>query len=278
MPWLIAGAVVCTMSRGPQIALIMTFIGYGYFQWRHLRPAIIAVACTAACLAAVGHEQLIAGLHAWSRESHEKVAHVSIGGVDYEYTGTTHRSLQYLVYNEALLRAGLFGYGGQVLSTKPIKVPYVEPHLMCGPFDSIDNHYIYFTLSSGHGGIGCFIALGVLSLWRAGRLIRQGESEIVPLASGLLSAQLAIMILLGSVWFSDDFGFQWLFNAGCIASWPMQATTQLCQARLTALRQSGLSQSIVNKHRVHISGATLFARDHFSRPRGGLPTPLSRDV
>ena len=55
-----------------------------------------------------------------------------------------------------MLNAGLFGYGINVMSAQRPSIPHVEPHLMISPFNSVDNHYIYFMLLSGHLGACSF--------------------------------------------------------------------------------------------------------------------------
>ena len=42
LPWLGAGATFCTMSRGPQLALVVTAVMSGFFRWPRHRSAILA--------------------------------------------------------------------------------------------------------------------------------------------------------------------------------------------------------------------------------------------
>ncbi|HWA99098.1 MAG TPA: hypothetical protein VG713_11425 [Pirellulales bacterium] len=219
LPWLQGMATCCTMSRGPQAALVASAAAVAFIRWPRVRiPAVVGIA-SLAILATAGRGMLVDVLHSWSKESVTPNFHVVIAGKEYEYTGTSHRVLQFLVFREALAAAGLLGYGVESVSARPLLVPNVEPHLLISPFDSIDNHYIYFALAAGHLALASFVMLGWLSAWGAWKLGRSGDSALRVFAAGLFSTQLAVMASLATVWFSDDFGFQWLFNAGLLASW-----------------------------------------------------------
>lgn len=219
LPWLDALAVGCTMSRGPQLALLLTSLIVVFFRFPRWRLALVGSTVSILLLVSLNQDATIHALKSWSSESQKATKRITINGEDYEYSSTTHRVLQVKVFTEAMLSAGLLGYGCKAMATYPMGVPYVEMTLLTSPFNSIDNHYIYFVLQAGYLGIGSFMAVGILSiLYLLPPACRLQQDDSL-LAAGLIGAQLAIMITLWSVWFSDDFGFQWLFNAGYIASW-----------------------------------------------------------
>jgi hypothetical protein len=225
-PWCIAAGVFCTMSRGPQLALLGTVAAMAFFRWPRLRVPMLAGIGALLLTAAVASESLLNALQSWSSESHAGRSYITIGGEQYRYSGTRHRLLQALVFADAMYQAGPFGYGVQSLSSHPLVVPNVEPHLLNSPFDSIDNHYIYFILAAGYLGLTSFVVLGVLSLAKIAVLACDRQDEAWSLAAAMFGAQLAIMLSVATVWFADDFGFQWLVNAGYITSWYGYRRTQ----------------------------------------------------
>ena len=85
------------------------------------------------------------------------------------------------------------------------------------------------------------VGLGIVSLLYIWRPACDLSAEEWPLAAGLFGVQLGILMLLLSVWFAADFGFQWLFNAGYIASWRVHAAS-LNRQRLASPRGNTLMQ------------------------------------
>ena len=140
---------------------------------------------------------------------------VEIDGVEYEYTGTNHRLLQFLVFKPALYDAGYFGFG--TWGIKPMHIAYLDPDLR-KKFWSIDNHYILITLRSGYLGLVMFFALGGTSLCYALRLGLYGKKDSL-LASAMCGAIAASLLVLWSVWFSPDFAFTWMASIGLVAGW-----------------------------------------------------------
>lgn len=207
VPILMGGALFCTVSRGPQIAGIFTFLATIFFRrpsWRF--PLIIGVMVLGGLLYLNKHLVLELSAH-MSGEAHQEKRLILIDGEEVEYTGTNHRVLLFRVYREAIDRVGWFGYGYS-LRNVPLDPEQAER------FGSIDNHYLLFLLQHGWVAILAFLSLGICvvlylikAAWRP--LLTQAG-----LAGSLAGAMAAVLVLLMSVWFSPDFGAVWLFNAG----------------------------------------------------------------
>lgn len=215
LPWLTSAGAFFTMSRGPQMSVLGTLAVITWFRNRTWRPIITCVVVVLAGMATVGREQVIELLHAWSGETNHQT--IDIHGEIYEYSGTTHRMLQFMVFRDALEHTGWFGYGSLPLMAGRNRLPYVEEHLR-QMFSSIDNHYIEYTLRAGFVGLGLFVALALTTLvYLAGPAWRtRGETSVF--AATLLGVQLLVTINLAAVWFASDFAFVWLLNVGLASS------------------------------------------------------------
>ncbi len=215
MPWITALGTFFTMSRGPQLGVLGTAAVVTWFRSRAWRPIITCAAVGAVVVAIVGQNAIIDVLHAWSGENDEQ--QIEIRGELHAYSGTTHRTLQFLVFREAVENTGWFGYGSTPLMAGKNLLPFVEEHLR-QRFSSIDNHYLEYTLRCGFAGIGLFLAVGLTSVaYLVGPAFKlQDESSWF--AAALVGSQLMVTILLASVWFPTDFSFVWLLNAGMAAS------------------------------------------------------------
>ena len=217
LPWLNGAAVFFAMSRGPQVAAVICLFGLVCFRYPAWRLRLITGLGAAALFLAVGRDYAVNALHVWSNEDGQHHEHYVINGVSMEYSGTNHRILQLLVYEEAALNAGFFGYGTLALSTTPSTIPFVDPELEV-TFHSIDNHYLCFLLSKGYLGIGLFILLAVsvlCALWRPAMTLDAPQST---LAAAMFSILVGQMIILTTVWFCFAFGCNWLILAGMAVS------------------------------------------------------------
>lgn len=220
--------VFSSLSRGP---LLGTFIVSGlvvFLRYPRLRPAIINAGLIALAILLVNISGSMETLQKSSGEEQRWGAYkVTIDGEEYEYTGTNHRLLQFLVFREPLMDAGWFGFG--TWGIKPKHLAYVSPTLRT-KFWSIDNHYILLTLRSGYLGLGLFFALGGTTLMYAVKLGLHGQQDAL-LASAMSGAVLASVILLWSVWFAPDFAFVWLTSVGLVAGWWAKAISYQTASR-----------------------------------------------
>jgi len=211
-----------SLSRGPILGLFIVLGVVIYLRLPRLRPLLVNVGMLGVAVLMMNFSGAVDALHKSSGEKQEWGEYiVAIDGDEYEYTGTNHRLLQFLVFRPALENAGLFGFG--TWGIKPKHIAYIEPPLRA-KFWSIDNHYILMTLRSGYLGLGLFLALGGTALCYALRLGLYGDVDGW-LASGMCGALLASMILLWSVWFAPDFAFVWLTSVGLVGGWWAKATS-----------------------------------------------------
>jgi hypothetical protein len=216
VPWLTGVAVLCSMSRGPQIALGVMLLTMAYFRLPKYRRAILLGVASVCLVAVFGRTIVLDVLHRWSNENHA-VRTISIQGEDYEYTGTNHRWLQFMVYRQAMANTGLVGYGSRSVMDRPLHVPYTEEHLL-KLFWSIDDHYIFYLLQAGFLGLGLFLLICLATLKTLWSPSLDLQSPTSLFTAGLFGAQLGVAIALLTVWFANDFGFQWMFNVGVSAS------------------------------------------------------------
>ncbi len=214
--------VFSSLSRGPILGLFMVVCVVVYLRLPRFRLVLVNTAIIGAAFLVLNFSGAVDTLQSSSGEKQEWGAYmVSIDGNEYEYDGTNHRLLQFLVFRGAIEDAGLFGFG--TWGIKPKHIAYIEPSLRA-KFWSIDNHYILMTLRSGYLGLGLFIALGLTALSYSLRLGLYGDVDGW-LASGMCGALLASMILLWSVWFAPDFAFVWLTSVGLVGGWWAKATS-----------------------------------------------------
>ena len=261
--WFAGTAAFFSISRAPQLALLIT-IGVIFFL-RHpkLRLPMLCMAVTGVALIAFGKEAVIHGLGKMAGESEEDVSIIYIDGEATEYTGTKHRVLLLQVYKDAIANAGYFGWGGAMKDV-------VLEESVAQRFGSIDSHYLMFYLQYGYVGVSLFIALMIVVLYYSIRAAWNAKSSWCTLTGGLAGAFLAVALLMTSVWFAPDYGAVWLFNAGLVAnirSLPRQAAIPMEGITSTAdvspideACNSDLPPASANL--VAIQGSQSFARSH----------------
>lgn len=205
-------APVFTLSRGPILGVLTTLLVVSFLRRPRLRLPIGMLASLAVLGTYFGASDAVQMLEASAEDS--VGAPVIIKGQEHIYTGTNHRLLQFLVYQEALEDAGWFGFGRFVMSN-PKHADYIEPHLRM-LFRSVDNHYLVTTISNGYVGLGLFAAFSVCGLYYAYRSFVLDPSGL--LAPAVCGSLVALGVLMLSVWFDGDFAFFFLFNIGVAAA------------------------------------------------------------
>lgn len=212
LPWLNVAGIAATISRGPIMAAVIAMVVFAYFQWKKSRGLIVACSVAAVAAVVVGRSFFMGQIHAIGGVSGEVQYHLIIDGQAYAYTGTNYRLLLLKVYEDAMLNAGLFGYG----RVGPEHFMPLEGQL-ANLFGSIDNHYIHTVLSAGYLGLGCFVLLGLTSCGYALKQIKAHPDDA--LRAGMFGAMVSVLIMMTTVWFHHDYAFAWLFSAGLVGSW-----------------------------------------------------------
>ncbi len=213
LPFVCAVGVFCTVSRGPLLVLVAT-LGCAVYFWRpELRLPLTVAAVVCLGLIMIAWPIVVDELQAFSGESPDHT--VTINGVEYEYSGTKHRTLLYSVYEDAMIDAGMLGHGKWGAHIQHQK--YIEPHLR-RTFRSIDNHYVLLILNWGVAGLVAFLALGLTGVASGLHLALVGDADSRVLLGSLVASIALVMLMLLTVWFSSGFGFAWLCGLGMISS------------------------------------------------------------
>tara|TARA_R110002049_G_scaffold72490_2_gene187105 strand:+ start:120164 stop:123688 length:3525 start_codon:yes stop_codon:yes gene_type:complete len=226
-PAIVIASIVFPLSRGPILILLGTAGLSAFLTIRRIRLPVIALAAAVAIFVIANSGNLVQLLEATAQDTNQVM--VSINGERYPYTGTNHRFLLFLVYQDAIKDAGAFGFGNFSLE-KPHLVHYVEPHLR-QLFRSIDNHYLLTLLNYGYLGVGAFLMLSLGGVYCAWRLYLKGGGNAVVnqrvFHAALVGYFLATSVMLFTVWLDSDFGFLLLFNIGFVSTqW------SLCRQRI----------------------------------------------
>jgi hypothetical protein len=234
VPLLAGVGVFSTLSRGPLLGVFILVAATLYVHHTAWRLTMTTAAIVVTILAAVNMSASMDVLHKSSGEERLDViesagvrfvgepATVVIDRRQYEYNGTSHRYLQFLVFSRAVRDAGWFGFGKWGLH--PEHITYLEPEWR-NFFWSIDNHYILMTLEAGKLGIFLFIALGLTTCLYALQMSLRIDLDQREIATGLLVGLATSMLLLLTVWFAPSFGFFWLMNVGMLCQWWAEANT-----------------------------------------------------
>ena len=221
--WFAGTAAFFSISRGPQLALLITNGVIFFFRHPKLRIPMLVMAVAGATFIVFGKDAVMHALGKMAGESEDDVRIIYIEGEATEYTGTKHRVLLLQVYKDAIANAGYFGWGG---SMKAVELE----ESVAQRFGSIDSHYLMFYLQYGYVGVWLFVALMLTVLFYSICAAWNVNSPWCTLTGGMTGAFLAVAFLMTSVWFAPDYGAVWLFNAGLIAnirSLPKQASVSV---------------------------------------------------
>lgn len=210
LPWIVAAGAFFTMSRGPQLGILMTLAATTALLVPRWRAWIVAPIVLVALIGFTAGDLVLDLLHRWSGETPTTLL---IDGEPVKYTGTTHRLLQVRVYAEAVANAGWLGYGSTALRAGQSTIPYVDDDLR-QMFSSIDNHYLQFALQCGFLGIGLFVGLCATSISYAWRAAAHSDGAPRVLAAAVGGALLSVTLLVSSVWLASDFRFPLLAVMG----------------------------------------------------------------
>jgi hypothetical protein len=218
-PLLTLGGIVATGSRAAQIASIIALIAMFFQGVPRMRPLVVLALVVGGFSYFVFREEIVDWLSSYAEENTSGSATVKIRGVEHEYSGTKHRDLLDIVYEEAVEKSGYWGYG-----TLLRQVPR-DPD-MDSRFISIDNHYLMFQLQYGYMGMAVFAGLTASVVWNLLPPFFGSKGTPGRITGGVLGAFIGCLLALRGVWFAPDFAFVWLFCAGlsvALARWYRQA-------------------------------------------------------
>ena len=263
MPAVLGVAVFFCVSRGPQLAYLMTTGAVFFFAAPKWRAVTLAVAVVGGGGALVAKDAVMDRLKAAAGETQENVRTLIIDGEEVEYTGTAHRMLLFKVYGNALSRAGWFGYGGRMAD-----IPVAEGDV--GRFGSIDNHYVKHLIQYGWWGTLAFAGLGLSGVAAAARVAWRPQAPNAMFAAGLSGSILATGLLMNTVWFSPDYGCVWLFSIGMAANLAALRPPTAVRASLRPPRRPAAAHSST----AHSSTAGI--APPIPAPRRPAPRPTRR--
>ena len=212
VPVLAVAAAFATVSRSAQIAVLLVIASDLFFRRPTYRAPMVVAAVVGLALLLVFRTEAIDILGRYAGEDAPGTDIVLIHGEEYVYTGTRHRDLLMLAYDDAIEGAGWVGYGTN-LRDMPTD-PFMDPR-----FASIDNHYLLYMLRHGYLSVAAFLAFAAAAAVNLARVALRRDGLESDLAAGLCGAVVAVAILLRGVAFSGDFGTMWLFAAGLGAGW-----------------------------------------------------------
>jgi hypothetical protein len=211
VPILATAAAFVTVSRSAHLAIAIVFAADLFFRRPSYRLPMILLAVAGAIIFVIFREQILDLLGAYAGETDIGSDKVVIYNLEYEYTGTRHRDLLMVAYEEAIDHAGWIGYGTS-LQDMPI-----DPN-MDERFRSFDDHYLLHFLKYGYLGTAAFIAFAISAAWNLGREAFAKDSAWSELAAGFFGAFVAVALMIRGVALHADFAATWLFVAGIAAS------------------------------------------------------------
>jgi hypothetical protein len=204
------GAFV-TVSRSAQVAIVMVFAADQFFRRPSYRAPMLFLAVAGGLAFLVFRSEILDLLGTYAGEHAIGQDKVRIYGIEYDYSGTRHRDLLLLAYEEAIDRAGWFGYGSSVQDMP--RDPNMDVRFL-----SIDDHYLLHYLRYGYLGTAAFLAFAAAGAWNLAREALARDGPLSDLAAGLFGAFVAVTLLVRGVALSFDFGATWLFVAGLAAT------------------------------------------------------------
>ncbi len=102
MPLIMGAGAFSSMSRAPQLAYLLTCCGVYFFRTPKARVSLVVAMTLAMGGIYFGRDLAKNVLHTWShKEFHGRIF---IDGKPYNYSGTLHRELLFIVYKDSLLR------------------------------------------------------------------------------------------------------------------------------------------------------------------------------
>ncbi|MEJ7591900.1 MAG: O-antigen ligase family protein [Planctomycetaceae bacterium] len=121
------------------------------------------------------------------------------------------------IYSEALIKAGPFGYGSNVTSGFPLRIPNMEGTFKSANlFKTVDNAYVLLTLRFGWVGGVCLVILFLTAIGTGLSLYFERPDQLFPGVVGCMLIVIACFSLL-LVFMSYDFGLPILWSLGVLS-------------------------------------------------------------
>ena len=216
LPVVCCAGVLSSLSRGPALVMIGTWGSLAFFHHHRHRATIALVTGVLGIAMVFGADTVLDTLRTVEREGREKPTKtIIIDGERIEYDGTVHRLLLFKVYSAPIIKGGLLGHGpighDSALELVDVRVSSV--------MESIDNHYIIYTLMYGFLGLGITIAIACCGIYYMAQAARDPTSPTQWFAASLCGSIGMVTLMMFTVWLAPDYRCMWLFSIGCAAAY-----------------------------------------------------------
>ncbi len=210
-PWFLYGSIFTTLSRGPLLAVIIAQYVRTTIMSRKLRVPLIILALVGSIAGYVLKNEAAELIDQIGGGSRETVQIISINGKEYVYTGSYHRYLLFLVFENYLENAGLFGYGHN------FDMSFLYESGL-SKFESIDSTYIQIVIENGYLGASVLIFWGVACGVQLLGLARELNRPYGRFAASTTAVLVAIYAMLLTVFLSADVARVLYFTYGLTAT------------------------------------------------------------
>lgn len=221
LPVAVAGGLICTVSRGGWIASAVVMGSFFVLRRPQYRQTMVLCGVAAVLTAVFFRAEMFQVLNNLTGEDATSVVgRVNIDGKIYDYTGTNHRYLQFLVYENPLRGAGLFGYGYEGLDrfARAMQKKEFVPGLPTNvprSFYSIDSHYLLTILKRGWFGAGLWLLAALIAIWTAARIRHKSDQF---LSQSIAATVVGTLVGLLSVFSHRPFEEAYVFLFGLVAA------------------------------------------------------------
>ncbi len=210
-----AGAV-CTVSRTPVISILVTAVlilplKFKSSRWLFGITLMLAVAGFAAF-----PDEVMDTVSRWTGGG-DRPWLIEVDGEAVVTSSSRTRLHVFGVYSEALVKAGLFGYGSEATDGFPLRIQNMESRVKSQHlFHQVDNAYILLTLRLGWLGGGCLVILFLTAIATGLSLHFDRPDQMFPGVTGCMLTAIAGFSLL-MVFMSYDFGLPILWTIGVLS-------------------------------------------------------------
>lgn len=208
-PWMMVPGLLACGSRAAQLIGVLVLIANIYHLHPRWRAGILWCGLAAGLGTFVFRDEVV-DLVSSMVDDVKNPEYVVIRGERYEYSGTKHRDLLNIVYQDAINGAGYFGYGNP-LENVPID-PYVDSR-----FISIDNHFLHYYLHYGLLGL-VFFSFFFLAVFGNLLVVLMKGGPDVGLATTMLGCMIGMLVAFRTVWLDGNFAWFFIWLCGISAT------------------------------------------------------------